>query len=74
MTVHELIERLGRSCNRAYARLFGYFWIPCPICGRRFGGHEWGATLWTAGEGRAVCRNEGCVRVAEASHDGSGTD
>lgn len=19
----------------------GYFWLPCPLCGRMFGGHEW---------------------------------
>jgi hypothetical protein len=19
----------------------GYFWLPCPVCGRMFGGHEW---------------------------------
>lgn len=29
--------------HRLYARLNGYFWHPCPICGRKFGGHEWSA-------------------------------
>jgi hypothetical protein len=24
-----------------YARLRGYFWLPCPLCGQEFGGHEW---------------------------------
>ena len=19
----------------------GYFWLPCPVCGEEFGGHEW---------------------------------
>ncbi len=23
-----------------YAHLLGYFWLPCPICGKHFGGHE----------------------------------
>ncbi len=23
-----------------YANVFGYFWLPCPICGDYFGGHE----------------------------------
>lgn len=23
------------------AHLGGYFWLPCPACGRFFGGHEW---------------------------------
>jgi len=29
-----------RLFNKLYAKLFGYFWLPCPICGRMFGGHE----------------------------------
>lgn len=33
-------EKLPRWANHWYARIFGYFWIPCPICGERFGGHE----------------------------------
>jgi len=24
-----------------YARLLGYFWLPCQVCRREFGGHEW---------------------------------
>lgn len=24
-----------------YANKHGYFWLPCPICGEYFGGHEW---------------------------------
>lgn len=30
-----------RVWNRTYALVFGYFWIPCPLCGEYFGGHEW---------------------------------
>lgn len=30
-----------RWVHRWYARTFGYFWLPCPLCGRDFGGHEW---------------------------------
>ncbi len=29
-----------RLLNRIYALVFGYFWKPCPICGKMFGGHE----------------------------------
>ena len=29
-----------RLFHKMYARLFGYFWIPCPVCKRYFGGHE----------------------------------
>jgi len=24
-----------------YARLLGYFWLPCQVCRQEFGGHEW---------------------------------
>lgn len=30
-----------RWFNKLYADVFGYFWLPCPRCGRYFGGHEW---------------------------------
>jgi len=30
-----------RLFNKIYAKTMGYFWIPCPLCGRMFGGHEW---------------------------------
>ena len=33
--------RLPRIVHRFYAWTLGYFWIPCPLCGRYFGGHEW---------------------------------
>ena len=29
-----------RWLNKLYAWIRGYFWQPCPICGRMFGGHE----------------------------------
>lgn len=31
-----------RARRQAYAREHGYFWLPCPLCGEQFGGHEWG--------------------------------
>jgi hypothetical protein len=30
-----------RLIQRAYAKVHGFFWLPCPVCGREFGGHEW---------------------------------
>lgn len=33
--------RWSRIKARAYARHNGYFWLPCPLCGEHFGGHEW---------------------------------
>lgn len=32
--------KLPRWLHRLYAWARGYFWIPCPKCGRMFGGHE----------------------------------
>lgn len=32
---------MPRFLHQLYAWLFGYFWLPCPRCGRMFGGHEW---------------------------------
>lgn len=29
-----------RIAHKIYARMFGYFWLPCPVCGKHFGGHE----------------------------------
>ncbi len=29
-----------RWVDRLYAAAFGFFWLPCPVCGRMFGGHE----------------------------------
>jgi hypothetical protein len=30
-----------RWAHEWYARAAGYFWLPCPLCGDFFGGHEW---------------------------------
>lgn len=35
--------RLPRILHKWYADVNGYFWLPCPKCGRMFGGHE---TSW----------------------------
>ena len=47
-----------RPLHRVYAWVRGYFWIPCPICKRGFGEHEWldGNELWlTERDSVAVC-------------------
>ena len=31
----------NRTVNKFYANIMGYFWAPCPLCGKYFGGHEW---------------------------------
>jgi hypothetical protein len=59
---------IPRAFHCLYAHLQGYFWLPCPICGKMFGGHETAATgfagLMTGwDEGKMVCPN--CVEEAE---------
>lgn len=47
-----------RLLNKIFAFMFGYFWLPCPICGRMFGGHEIADTV-LIGHGpleRLVCK------------------
>lgn len=48
---------LNRLYHHIYAFLNRYFWMPCPLCGRGFGGHEEGAgTLWYGSDlGVTVC-------------------
>jgi len=51
-----------RFLHRAYALLRGYFWLPCPMCGKKFGGHEWRTVnasipiMGSPGKGRGICQ------------------
>lgn len=54
------LRRWPRWVNRAWAFMDAYFWIPCPLCGRSFGGHEWAKR-----DGHPVC-----VRAAEGNGKG----
>lgn len=65
-----------RTLNRIYAWLFGYFWLPCPVCGKYFGGHEI-ANIFTAalmssdGHAYCVCPDPQCsyeAGVLNAAH------
>ena len=58
-----------RWLNCLYAFVWGYFWLPCPLCGRKFGGHERGGSLY-CGYGTSVgvcpdCSDEAKRRNAE---------
>ncbi len=58
-----------RTFHRVYAWLFGYFWLPCPVCGRMFGGHEihninTTPLLTAPGTGKCVCPDPECSRKA----------
>lgn len=57
-----------RWFHKFYAKTFGYFWLPCPICGEYFGGHEIldkktahilvDGTIWS------VCTKDACISEA----------
>ena len=55
-----------RLFDKFYAWLFGYFWVPCPVCGREFGGHEcgFGALIGEDGHARIVCNDPQCTHEA----------
>lgn len=56
--------KFPQFCHKIYAKLNGYFWLPCPICNEFFGGHEnmaFLATDWY--HGVQVCSN--CEGVAK---------
>lgn len=50
---------IPRWVHHVYAVIAGYFWLPCPNCGRMFGSHESdGGCLWddeTCTNGRCLC-------------------
>ena len=50
---------LPRWWHHLHACVAGYFWAPCPRCGRYFGGHEehGGDDWYPTGEGRICCEH-----------------
>ena len=66
-----------RLLNKIYAKIFGYFWLPCPVCGRMFGGHEI-SNLYTAalfsddGHAYCVCPDPLCSEAATVLNMGKG--
>lgn len=53
-----------RLLHKFYAWFMGYFWLPCPVCGKEFGGHEiksvWTGALIKDGHGWACCPDPQC--------------
>lgn len=59
---------MPRLVHQFYAWLAGYFWLPCPICGEYFGGHEWRdprAVLYDDGGGRGTGVCAKCIPEAQ---------
>lgn len=48
-----------RLLHKRFAKTFGYFWIPCPLCGNMFGGHERHSknSLMCGNIGKIVCKD-----------------
>jgi len=68
-----------RWLARLWAKLMGYFWLPCPVCGDPFAGFEWGEHSMMDGPhaGAGVCAKPACQQIAKesserfwASHEG----
>ena len=56
-------SRLPRFIHCILAHGRGYFWLPCPICGRKFGGHEYNSIYLKVGPntGKSICRDPACA-------------
>lgn len=66
-----------RTLNKIYAWLFGYFWLPCPVCGRMFGGHEVSNVFTAAliaedGHAYCVCPDPQCSHDAAVMNMANG--
>jgi hypothetical protein len=65
----------ARALHRLWAWMFGYFWAPCPVCGKHFGGHECGRStvplMYEKGRGKLVCSHE-CGKKAQELNDARG--
>lgn len=63
-----------RWFHQWYALSIGYFWIPCPLCGHHFGGHEagdiGGLPSSIAAPGKP---NTGCLICPDCTRAGLGT-
>lgn len=41
----EAERKRERAYQEVYARRYGYYWLPCDLCGECFGGHEASGSL-----------------------------
>jgi len=61
-------SRLPRAFHKLRANFSGYFWLPCPLCGEMFGGHEY-SKLYIhptpkIGQGKCVCNDCGVQAIS----------
>jgi len=75
--------RPWRWIHRARAKFGGYFWLPCALCGRFYGGHEWtdeyvrirtgehtgqGVCPWCARAIRRCYPPHTCIKINPVTH------
>ena len=59
------MTNLFRYLNKIYASILGYFWLPCPICGKMFGGHEASPTVLMQSKTSGMCVCKKCKHKAD---------
>lgn len=62
----------NRTVARWLAKMRGYFWLPCPVCGEDFAGFETyvGECCVVTTEGaRTVCSKPDCVTEGKRQYD-----
>lgn len=67
MELLKVIPHKPRWLNKGIAKIFGYFWSICPICGEPFAGYEWSLNntiYYAGGEGKCVCYKKECGNKA----------
>jgi hypothetical protein len=64
-------DELGpRWLAKFVADTFGYFWAPCPLCGKYYSGREWRLNQYAGlppneqGIGEGVCPRKACTEAA----------
>lgn len=60
-------RKQSRWLQKVIAWFGGYFWLPCPICLKNFGGHEWadGHHGLYNGDGTYTCVCPNCEEKAK---------
>lgn len=66
--IARLLPYRWRRFHRWYARSHGYYWMPCVLCGRPYGGHEAGGSIpdptRESTYGRSICSQ--CTRAGKS--------
>lgn len=74
MGLGKFVPYKWRWFHRWWAAFFGYFWIPCPVCGKPFGGHEWrvinglSSSVWIPDETGDYTMRGICPKCTAAGH------